>query len=622
MDLRRITLVGGMVLVVLTLVAGMASFEIMRHQAEDILCGSLAQTLRTKASEFTNTVDQYANRAHVIATRPFIIQNMVIFNRDPSSAQAKTALDRAALSFKETGLTGLAFFDSKGNRITSAGAFSQNPTMRIPIDSHQGAALLWEQGLVFSTLTPIRLGDKTIGEVLLQVRLPAQTHLLHHGIALGKTAELVVCAATQGRNRQCLPSIHHTAPFFIKTRTKQQEDLPIDHALAGKTGLQRTRDYLGQEVVAAFMPVANTGLGMVLKVDSEQLFRPVKHQLAYVLPTLIVLVVLGILVLRWLVTPLIAKAFTSEQETRRINKLLADREARFRAIFDNVEDGIIVLNERNTIESVNPAAEQIFGYAPGEMDGQDVSIIIPGPDRDHHGQYIRQYLTKGEGRRIGMSTEMAAQRKDGSTLPIELRVAEMQVGNEHLFVGTLRDITERKRNQERIAHLATHDSLTDLPNRNLLGDRFRQAVAHAQRHPGIKVGMLFLDLDHFKPVNDTHGHDIGDQLLKAVAKRIRNVIRNEDTIARQGGDEFIIVVPMLETRDAALSVANKLLDALATPFLVGDLTLDISASIGIALYPDDGTDMEMLLKRSDEAMYAAKEKGRNSVQTTDSLGTA
>lgn len=622
MELRRITLVGGLVLVVLTLFAGLASFDIMRRQSEQILTGSLQQTLRTKASDFTSTFDQYANRAHVIATRPFIIQNLVIFNRDPSSAQAKTALDRAALSFKETGLTGLAFFDSKGNRITSAGAFSQNPAISIPIHSHKGAALLWEQGLMFSTLTPIRLGDKTIGQVLLQVRLPAQTHLLHHGITIGKTAELVVCAATVGRDRQCLPAIHHHHPFVIKNRTPEQKLLPIDLALLGKPGVMRIQDYLGHEVIAAYTLVGDTGLGMVLKVESRQLFRPIVKQLAIVLPVLVVLLILGILVLRWLVTPLIAKAFASEQETRRINKLLADREARFRAIFDNVEDGIIVLNERNTIESVNPAAEQVFGYAPGEMNGQDVGIIIPGSDQKRHGTYIKQYLTKGEGRRIGMSTEMSAQRKDGSTLPIELRVAEMEVGNERLFVGTLRDITERKRNQEQIAHLATHDSLTDLPNRNLLRDRFKQAVAHAQRNPGISVGMLFLDLDHFKPVNDTHGHDIGDQLLKAVAERIRSALRSEDTIARQGGDEFIIVLPRLKTRDAALAVANKLLVALAIPFLIDSLSLEISASIGIAIYPDDGTDMEMLLKRSDEAMYAAKEKGRNSVQTTDSLGTA
>lgn len=622
MELRRITLVGGLVLVVLTFVAGLASFEIMRHQSEQILTGSLEQTLHSKSTDFANTIARYVQEGDFFATRPFIIQNVVALNHNPDDSAASFALRRAAYSLQKTNLSALAFYGSDGKPVSSAGAFSQSPAVRIPLKGSEKASLLWDQGLVIHVEAQIQSGHHTIGEVHLEARMSELSEQLKQGISLGKTAELVVCTATTGRDRQCLPAIHHQNPFVIAQRDPQQEMLPIDHALAGKSGFMRTHDYLGDEVIAAYTPVDGTGLGMVLKVESRQLFRPIAEKLAIVIPVLIALLVLGILVLRWLVTPLIAKAFASEQETRRINKLLADREARFRAIFDNVEDGIIVLNERNTIESVNPAAEQVFGYAPGEMNGQDVGIIIPGPDRDHHGQYIQQYLAKGEARRIGMSTEMAAQRKDGSTLPIELRVAEMQVGHEHLFVGTLRDITERKRNQERIAHLATHDSLTDLPNRNLLGDRFRQAVAHAQRNPGIKVGMLFLDLDHFKPVNDTHGHDIGDQLLKAVAKRIRNVIRSEDTIARQGGDEFIIVLPMLDTRDAALSVANKLLDALATPFLVDDLSLEISASIGIALYPDDGTDMEMLLKRSDEAMYAAKENGRNGVQTTDSLGTA
>jgi len=180
-------------------------------------------------------------------------------------------------------------------------------------------------------------------------------------------------------------------------------------------------------------------------------------------------------------------------------------------------------------------------------------------------------------------------------------------------VDALHDLTLRKENENKILHLATHDSLTGLPNRMLLQDRIQQAIARAQRHPGL-VAVMFVDLDNFKTINDSLGHDIGDSLLKSVAERIARCIRDEDTVARQGGDEFIVVLDELNDPKDAADIAKKILDALGKPYSIGERELHTGASIGIAVYPMDGQRVDELLKNSDTAMYHAKDAGRNNFQ--------
>lgn len=206
-----------------------------------------------------------------------------------------------------------------------------------------------------------------------------------------------------------------------------------------------------------------------------------------------------------------------------------------------------------------------MGYQKEEVIGKNVSMLMPEPHRSNHDEYIRHYLTTGQARIIGVGREVEAQRKDGTTLPIELRLNEMTLQSGRFFIATLRDISARKQAEKRILHLATHDPLTDLPNRNLLNDRIAQAITQASRRNS-RVAVLFLDLDGFKSINDTHGHDVGDQLLIEVAQRIKRMLRNEDTIARQGGDEFIVALPDIDDVTGVIDVAQKLLKTLSVPY--------------------------------------------------------
>jgi diguanylate cyclase (GGDEF)-like protein len=180
------------------------------------------------------------------------------------------------------------------------------------------------------------------------------------------------------------------------------------------------------------------------------------------------------------------------------------------------------------------------------------------------------------------------------------------------LLGVTRDISERKQAEERITHLAQHDSLTDLPNRALFTDRLQQALKCAERE-GERRALMFMDLDRFKPVNDTYGHAVGDQLLQEAALRMRKCIRASDTVGRIGGDEFVVLLPKLAGERVAQQVAEKLRSALAEPFVLAGHSLNISSSIGIAIYPDHAQNERELSHCADVAMYDAKQKGRNTV---------
>lgn len=185
------------------------------------------------------------------------------------------------------------------------------------------------------------------------------------------------------------------------------------------------------------------------------------------------------------------------------------------------------------------------------------------------------------------------------------------------FVSVFSDITERKENEQRIHYLAHYDVTTGLPNRALFNDRLRQSVLAAKRYQA-NLALLFIDLDKFKPVNDRYGHDTGDQLLKEVAQRIRGCIRESDTAARIGGDEFVLLLPGTNTEQNVIAVANKVLQEIELPFEIEGHSISISASIGIAIYPEHGDDMRNILKHADHAMYQAKHgKGPSIVSYSD-----
>ncbi|WP_338769707.1 EAL domain-containing protein [Massilia sp. METH4] len=288
---------------------------------------------------------------------------------------------------------------------------------------------------------------------------------------------------------------------------------------------------------------------------------------------------------------------------------LQEREARLKAILEKAADAILTIAADGTLTGANVAAGRLFGYAPEQMAGLPLARLLP-VGNDTPDALLRRIAADHV--HNPHDHEATGWRSDGAAFPLAVSVSEVELPGEHLFVAILHDLTEQRRAQERIHRLAHHDPLTGLENRLSLNLSLEQALARArrQRHT---VALMFLDLDHFKKINDTHGHQTGDQLLLAVAERLRELLVDVDTIARLGGDEFIVVTGHV-TPDDASHMAARIVDALAHPYSLEEQAVHSGTSVGIAMYPVDGEDANTLLRHADTAMYAAKSRGRGNFQ--------
>ncbi|AHF07084.1 diguanylate cyclase [Desulfitobacterium metallireducens DSM 15288] len=276
-------------------------------------------------------------------------------------------------------------------------------------------------------------------------------------------------------------------------------------------------------------------------------------------------------------------------------------------IFENTLEGVLVTDFRGNIVFTNQSFEEITGYKTEEVLGKNPSILSSGRhDPEFYRKLWKSLVEKGE-----WQGEIWNRRKTGEIYPewLTLTAIQDERGKTVQYAAILSDLTSRKQNEERVKHLAYHDALTDLPNRYLFLDRLKTALAHAARHENT-LAVLFLDLDRFKDVNDTLGHAAGDQLLQEVGKRITTCIREEDTVARMGGDEFTVLLPDIQIEDAK-DVARRILNVFRKPFVLEEQELYISSSIGIAIASDKVLDAQTILRHADLAMYKAKENGKN-----------
>ena len=291
------------------------------------------------------------------------------------------------------------------------------------------------------------------------------------------------------------------------------------------------------------------------------------------------------------------------------------------SILDNLMDGVVTITPRGVVESFNLAASKAFGYTADEVIGRNIGMLMPEVHEAQHDNYLTHYARTGERKAIGKTLELEGRRKGGDLFPMSLQVSEISVGPKTTYIGVVRDITQNRRDVEEIRRLAFFDALTDLPNRRLLTDRLRHAVLSASR-TSQHGALMFLDLDHFKQLNDTRGHDVGDLLLKQVAQRLQACVREEDSVARLGGDEFVVLLESLsplatEAASQAELIASKILNTLGEPYVLGDLNHISTPSIGIVLFSMEPESIEELLKKADVAMYQAKSAGRNTARFFD-----
>ncbi len=277
-------------------------------------------------------------------------------------------------------------------------------------------------------------------------------------------------------------------------------------------------------------------------------------------------------------------------------------------VFQHTREAIVVTDARSVVQDINPAFTQITGYAAPAIVGRRMNVLSSGAHGPEFYQGMWQRLLEAG----HWSGDITNHRADGQAFISELTITASRNadGSVHSYIGLFNDVTEQRQQQASIWRQAHYDHLTQLPNRQM----FQQNLVHSMeqaRHSRLPFALVFLDLDFFKEVNDTFGHDQGDELLRQVARRLRGCVRATDLIARLGGDEFTLILPGLQAQDDVLPVCRKVLQAIAQPYDLSSNTVHISVSMGVTFYPDDGSDGVELLKHADLAMYAAKDKGRN-----------
>jgi len=298
-------------------------------------------------------------------------------------------------------------------------------------------------------------------------------------------------------------------------------------------------------------------------------------------------------------------------------KLLKALSALHQAVLNNAGYAIVASDNDGVIKVFNPAAERILGYSAEELIDQARPSLFhcadhdPDPDGSHFRALVAPLASLPPG--TAHTLETAYWTRDGRAVPVLLTLSTMvdEDGEQLGYIGISHDISSQKAAETRITHLAHYDPLTELPNRLFLREELGRAIAAARR-ASQQLGIMFVDLDRFKNINDSLGHFVGDALLQATANRLRHCLREADLVARMGGDEFVIILNPLEHGDQAVEVALRVQGEISAPVTIGEHQLTVTPSIGIALYPEDGEDSDSLIQNADTAMYSAKEQGRNS----------
>ena len=324
----------------------------------------------------------------------------------------------------------------------------------------------------------------------------------------------------------------------------------------------------------------------------------------------------GYLTKGYFISNLVPQVMRNLIQRKSVEESLYKERARAEIALNSIGDAVICTDISGNIDYLNVAAEIMTGWLRKEAEGHRVSEvfhIINGITRKYDQHPVERVLQRDEA--MGLNADTVLIRRDGSEVAIEDSISPIHDWDGKLTgaVIVFHDVSQAREMTQKMAHLAHHDFLTSLPNRLLLNDRISQAITSAQRS-GTQLALLFLDLDHFKHINDSLGHATGDRLLQLVTQRLNACVRVSDTVSRQGGDEFVILLTGGHHGEDVALIADKILADMALPYSIGNNELHVTTSIGISAYPEDGDDAETLIKNADTAMYHAKEKGRNGYQ--------
>ncbi|MCX7185471.1 MAG: diguanylate cyclase, partial [Nitrosospira sp.] len=651
-DDHKIGIAGGLLLAGLTLTAGIAVYGVMRPQIEATLGRGLEVALQGKARLFESQIDEGLAATRAVVTRPFLIQALQQINAQPGNASAMHDMKRNVDSLPQAGFTAASVYDMRGKELVQVGRFSRNEVPLLPLHKHSGSSLAWDGQFILRVSKDVLDQDgRRIGSVTTEKSLPQLTRSFGEIRAIGNTGEFMLCEplAADAQKMACFLSMIGGVEFKQLPRVIGGVALPMDYALKGEVGVRAAKDYREMPVIAAHAPLGEYNLGMVLKLDEEELYGLIAGQIKTIALYLALLVIVGMLLLYWRVLPLVRKLVKSERAAQKISKdLLENAEyssAELTAYIEAVGKlALVSVTDRSgRILQANPKFCEVSGYSEQELIGQDHRILNSGthpkaffvdmwatiaggevwhseicnrsksdqlywvdstivPLKEKSGKItgylsVRVDITARKHKELALQERLkesvclhairhdmelalpvnelcqnitaylrgALQFPQIATAVIELDGTCFATEDHHpdLTHGLQAQITvrgkahgwlrvfysenqpfllpeeqglidiiasdlgrwlERMQAEHRIVEMATHDMLTGLPNRHLLQDRISQALAHDRRSQE-QAAVLFIDLDHFKIINDSLGHAVGDALLREVAERLNATVR-------------------------------------------------------------------------------------------------
>ncbi|MES2019347.1 MAG: sensor domain-containing diguanylate cyclase [Pseudomonadota bacterium] len=601
----HITKAAVLVLTVVALVTGLSAFFLMKHGFEEFVAATVLRSAKSSAGAFESAIDQQLMLDDVIAARPGIQNGLIELETHPHDARVVALLGDIGKSFAAFGVTGYQLFDAKGQLLVGMGSMvAERAVMAIALTRpHQQAQLLWQDGFVLRNTKPVMREGRVLGRFVAEQRLHALTAAIAAMVAESASTDVLICGR-DGADALCFPSKFYPAKLRVPMYKNGKPYLAISHALLNEKGVMTVPDLRGISVLAGYAPIGTFGLGLVLKTDAIELYVPIRKRLNLFAGLLVLLVTMGTIMLRAQIAPLARRLYNEQTRTK--------------VILESSHEAYIEMNALGVLTGWNAQAERTFGWTREQAIGRAMAdLIIPAPLRERHKAGLRRFLETGTGSVIGKRLELPALHRDGSEFPVELTISVIDDCGQASFAAFLHDIRERKaaeltisESEQRLAQLARFDTLTGLPNRYHLNEKLEEA-SNRRRRLGTPIALMFLDIDHFKQINDTLGHAAGDLVLKEFAARLQGCLRVTDIAGRLAGDEFIVFMEAPHDAGEPATVAAKIIDAMAPAWQVGERAILVTTSIGIAYACEEALSADALLARADAALYQAKADGRN-----------